>query len=183
MRELSLNVMDIVQNSISAKATLITVVVVEDTAADTMKIVITDNGCGMSKDQVANVQNPFYTTRTTRPVGMGIPLFKMAAEMTGGSISIQSSLGKGTCTRAIFRTKHIDMVPLGNINETILLLIVSNPDIDFIYRRIRDGRSFTLSTRELRKILDGIPFNHPDVIGWMRAYLTEGQAELIDHPV
>lgn len=178
MRELSLNIMDIAQNSISAQASLITITVDEDSAAGTLEIAVADNGCGMTEEQVANVQSPFYTTRTTRPVGLGIPLFKMAAEMTGGDFSIQSAQGEGTCTRAKFRTAHIDMTPLGNINETILLLIIGHPELDFVYCRALDGKSFTADTRELRAVLGDVPFNHPDVTAWLKEYLAEGQASL-----
>ena len=121
MRELSLNVMDIVQNSISAGATVIKISVLEE--AQKLTIVVTDNGKGMSKEQVCKVIDPFFTTRTTRKVGMGIPLFKMEAEMTGGSFEIESDLNQGTKVTATFITTHLDMLPLGDINATVWLLI------------------------------------------------------------
>lgn len=186
MRELSLNVLDVVQNSISAKASLIAVTVEENTAEGTLRIAIEDNGGGMSPEQLERVQSPFYTTRTTRPVGLGVPFFKMASEMTGGEFSIRSQPGKGTVVSAGFRTGHIDMTPLGNMNETMLLLITCNPDINFVYRRARDERdcgegerSFTLDTRELREILgEDVALNAPDVVAWIRDFLDERQAAL-----
>ena len=112
MRELALNVMDVAQNSISAGATLITLTVEEESAADRLSITLEDNGCGMTEEQVRSVVDPFYTTRTTRKVGLGVPLFKMEAEMTGGSFSIRSQKGRGTILTAIFVPSHVDMIPL-----------------------------------------------------------------------
>ena len=113
MRELSLNVMDIAQNSISAGASLITIAVVEDQRADTLSISVEDNGKGMSPETVQRVIDPFYTTRTTRSVGLGVPLFKMEAEMTGGSFHIDSQLGVGTTLTAVFKPSSVDMIPSG----------------------------------------------------------------------
>lgn len=185
MRELSLNVMDIVQNSISAGASLITVTVDEDLAADTMSISICDNGRGMTPEQVAHVTDPFFTTRTTRSVGLGVPLFKMEAEMTGGSFEIQSTVGVGTTTTAVFKPSSVDMIPLGDINSTIQLLVSCNPNLDFIFRRRRldeDGeeRKFDLKTTELRQVLgNDVPLDAPDVVVWIKDYLTENTAELL----
>lgn len=179
MRELSLNVMDVVQNSIVAGAALITIAVEQDTAAHLLAIAIEDNGCGMTAEQVERVQSPFYTTRTTRDVGLGIPLFKMASEMTGGGFSIESTKDVGTVVRARFKTDHIDMTPLGDMNETVLLLVSCNPNIDFVYRKVLDERTFTLDTRELREVLGGdVALNNPDVVAWIRGYLAEQEEEL-----
>ena len=139
MRELSLNVLDIAQNSISANASLIEIEVLEDTAKKELVIGIYDNGRGMTPEQVRNVQDPFFTTRTTRKVGMGIPLFKMAAEMTGGEFSIDSAVGKGTRVSALFRTDHVDFTPLGDIDSTVVTLVTMNTQIDFAYTLKVDG--------------------------------------------
>ncbi|MGI6403648.1 MAG: ATP-binding protein [Oscillospiraceae bacterium] len=180
MRELSLHVMDITQNSISAGASLIDIAVEENTEANTLSIRIEDNGKGMSVQQVEQVQDPFYTTRTTRKVGLGIPFFRMAAQMTGGNLSIRSQQGVGTWVEATFFTDHIDMVPLGNMQETILLLILTNPHLDFTYTRTRNKASFTLDTRKLREILgEGIPLNDPQVVAWLKDYLAQGEAEVL----
>ena len=129
MRELALNVMDVAQNSISAGATLITLTVEEESAADRLSITLEDNGCGMTEEQVRSVVDPFYTTRTTRKVGLGVPLFKMEAEMTGGSFSIRSQKGRGTILTAIFVPSHVDMIPLGDISGTVRLLVTCNPTL------------------------------------------------------
>ena len=185
MRELSLNVMDIAQNSISAGASLITIAVEEDRPGDTLSITISDNGKGMSPEQVEHVTDPFFTTRTTRSVGLGVPLFKMEAEMTGGSFSIQSKLGEGTTTAAVFKPSSVDMIPLGDINDTINMLVMMNPQLDFVYtRKLRpetgEEREFALRTTELREVLgEDVPLNAPDVTLWVKEYLAENTAELL----
>lgn len=180
MRELSLNIMDIAQNSIAAGATRIRIAVERETGAETLSITVEDNGRGMTPEQVEQVRSPFYTTRTTRPVGLGIPLFRMAAEQTGGQLAIRSKEGEGTVVRAEFHTGHIDMTPLGDVAETILLLVSCNPSLDFIYHAARDGRSFTLDTREMRDILgEEVSLGNPDVVAWLREYLSEGEQSLV----
>jgi hypothetical protein len=180
MRELSLNVMDIAQNSISAGAKLIAIDIFEDSKADSMIILISDNGCGMTAEQTAGVTDPFFTTRTTRKVGLGIPLFKMEAEMTGGEFEIVSEKGIGTTVTAKFVPSHVDMIPLGDINSTVLLLVTCNDDRDFVFRHRIDLREFTLDTRELRSVLEnGTALSSPDVAEWMKGYLSE-QTQLIE---
>lgn len=179
MRELSLNVMDIVQNSISANATLIKIIITEDTDTNLLSIEIKDNGKGMTTEQVKNVQDPFYTTRKTRKVGLGVPLFKMAALQTEGSFNITSQIGSGTIVTAVFNTSHVDMTPLGDINDTISLLIHCNPNIDFIFNHTVNGKGFTLNTCEIRDVLGSdVPLNSPDVAGWIRDYLKEGNESI-----
>ena len=173
MRELSLNVMDVAQNSVRAEASLVYITVEESDRDDFLKITISDNGCGMTDEQVQQVTDPFFTTRTTRKVGLGVPLFKMSAEQTGGSFNIQSEVGKGTKTSAGYVKSHVDMTPLGDINSTVSILIRCNPDIDFVYTRSTDKGSFTLDTRELREVLQGVSLDTPDVIEWIEQFLEE----------
>ena len=132
MQELSLNVLDIAQNSIRAGASLIAITVTERRADALLEISIADNGCGMSREQVDRVMDPFFTTRTTRKVGLGVPFFKMSAEATGGDFSIVSELGAGTTTTARYHTDHLDMLPIGDMNATILSLITMNPSTPLI---------------------------------------------------
>lgn len=174
MRELSLNVMDVAQNSVTAKATLITLVINESDKNDFLDISLSDNGCGMTAEQVQNVIDPFFTTRTTRKVGLGIPLFKMAAEQTGGTFDIKSQKDVGTTLSAHFVKSSVDMTPLGDINSTVKILIQCNPDIDFVFTHSTDLDSFTLDTRQLREILgEDVPLNTPDVLTWIDGYLEE----------
>lgn len=179
MRELSLNVMDIVQNSVRAGADLIKISVLEDTCGDTLTISVTDNGSGMDEVQLKNVTDPFFTTRTTRDIGLGVPLFKMAAEQTGGSFEIMSKPNGGTSLSAVFKPSSVDMTPLGDINSTVSILVRCNPNLDFIYRRTFSSLSFTLDTRELKEALGGeVSLDSPDVMQWIDEYLKE-QTDLI----
>ena len=179
MRELSLNVLDIAQNSISAGAKLIEIDIREDTAKRLLTIRIADDGCGMTREKLKSVIDPFYTTRTTRKVGMGVPLFRMAAEMTGGALSIESTVGKGTCVTAWFTLGHIDLAPLGDMSATVAGLIQGSPDIDFVYTVQADGEQFAADTRELRAVLDGVPLSEPSVALWLREYLAENTEQLL----
>lgn len=176
MREISLNILDIAQNSISAKATLIEIELSEQSNILTVKIA--DNGKGMSPEQLEQVRDPFFTTRTTRKVGMGIPLFKMAAEMTGGSFDIKSTLGKGTTVTAVFRTDSIDFTPVGDMAATMCSLISMNTEIDFVYRRVIGEREFTLDTRQMREILGEVPLSSPEVTEFITDFICENTTEI-----
>lgn len=165
--------MDVAQNSVRAKASLVEITVEESDKNDFLAVTVSDNGCGMTEEQVQQVTDPFFTTRTTRRVGLGVPLFKMSAEQTGGSFEIQSQLGRGTRTQARYVKSHVDMTPLGDINSTISILIRCNPDIDFVYTRTTDRGTFTLDTRELREVLQDVRLDTPDVVEWIEQFLEE----------
>ena len=179
MRELSLNILDIAQNSISAGASLTEIVVNENTKAKTLLIGIYDNGCGMTEEQVKSVIDPFFTTRTTRKVGMGIPLFKMSCEQTGGKFTIESEKGVGTKINALYKTDSIDFTPLGDIASTIVTIVSMNADKEFLYRRVLDDKEFIFSTVEIKKILDGVPLSESPVMNWIEEYLNEQYNELL----
>jgi len=177
MTEISLNILDVAENSTRAGASLVTILIDISTADGTLKVVIADNGCGMTQEQVAKVTDPFFTTRTTRKVGLGVPFFKMAAESSGGSFDIVSELGVGTTVTAVFGLTNIDRMPLGDISSTIHNLIVYHPESDFYYRYTVNDRSFYLDTREMREILGGIPFDVPEVSVYISEYLKENKRE------
>lgn len=174
MKELSLHILDIAQNSVKANATLIQIMIEENTAADTLRITVTDNGCGMDKDLLQRVRDPFTTTRTTRKVGMGIPLLEAAAVGCDGSLEIQSQPGVGTTLCAVFGLSHIDRAPVGDMPGTMNVLVSGSPQLDFVYTHTVDGTSFTFDTREIRAELDGVPLNEPEVAAWIQAYIQEG---------
>lgn len=178
MQELSLNILDIAQNSIRANASMIEISIEKQLSSDQMTIRIDDNGCGMTAQQVQAVENPFFTTRTTRPVGLGVPLFKMSAEMTGGSFKIESTVDVGTKVTAIYGLSHIDLMPLGDMTATMITLIGMNPSIDFIYSYKLNEQSFCLDTREVRELLEGIALDQPEVLAWITEYLNENTAEI-----
>ena len=180
MRELSLNVLDIAQNSVSAKASLIEIELIENSKTNDLLIGVYDNGKGMTKEQVESVRDPFFTTRTTRKVGMGIPLFKFAAEMTGGSLEIESEVGVGTRVRAYFKTDHLDFTPIGDMTSTMISLITMNLHIDFLYRRKLDDREFTVDTRQLKEILGDVPLNEPSIAMWITQYINENTKQLME---
>ena len=180
MRELSLNILDIAQNSISAGASLTEIVINENTKENTLLIGIYDNGCGMTEEQVKSVIDPFFTTRTTRKVGMGIPLFKMSCEQTGGKFTIESQKGVGTKINALYRTDSVDFTPLGDIAATIVTIVSMNSDKEFLYKRVLDDKEFIFSTIEIKKILDGVPLSEPSVMSWIEQYINEQTNELIN---
>ena len=150
MPEISLNILDVAENSVRAEASLVEITVSVQPEEDTLTVVIRDDGCGMTKEQAARVQDPFFTTRTTRKVGLGVPFFKQAAESTGGSFRIDSEKGKGTTVKAVFGLSHIDRMPLGDISATVQTLIVFNEHIDFRYTYEYEAKSFVLDTIEMR---------------------------------
>ena len=180
MRELSLNILDVAQNSVSAGATRIEIDVLENTGTHILTVRIADDGRGMDEQTVRRLPDPFFTTRTTRKVGMGIPLFKMAAEMTGGTFLIESEPGRGTTVTATFRTDSVDCTPLGDVESSICALATMNEQIDIVYTRAADGRKFVFSSAEIKAMLDGVPLNEPSVMTWLSEYLKENAAALGD---
>ena len=174
MPELSLNILDVAQNSVTAGAALIQISILGDTPSDRLTIRIEDNGCGMTEEQVRNVTDPFFTSRKTRKVGLGIPFFKMAAELTDGSFCIESQVGVGTVTTALFGLSSINRMPLGNIADTMSVLIGPNPTIDFVLIIEQDGRGFTMDTRSFREVLGpDIPLSEPQVLQYIEGYIQE----------
>ena len=180
MRELSLNVLDIAQNSISAGALLVEIEVIEDSVNHELLIGIYDDGKGMTPEQLESVRDPFFTTRTTRKVGMGIPLFKFAAEMTGGRLEMESEVGVGTKVRAYFKTDHLDFTPIGDMTSTIITLVTMNLHMDFIYRRKLNSDEFTVDTRQLKEILGDVPLNEPSIAMWIQQYINENTKQLME---
>ncbi len=178
MKELSLHILDIMQNSIVAGATLVELDLVEDSEEDVLKFTITDNGCGMPEEMVQAVISPFTTSRTTRKVGLGIPLLKAAAEQTGGGIRLSSKVGEGTVIEATFGYSHIDRQPLGSMAETMLGLITSYETIDFVYHHRVNQEEYALDTREMRQMLGNVSFTEPAVMLWLSEFLKENEAAL-----
>lgn len=176
MEDLSLHILDIAENSIGAGATVITISIIEDTRSGLLTVEIKDNGKGIPEELIEKVLDPFYTSRTTRKVGLGLPLFAQSAKETGGDISIRSHKDTGTVVRAHFKQGHIDMKPLGNIAETIVILITGNPDIDFFFSYRKNKKHFTFDTRQVKKELEGVPINSPLVLSPIRQYLIESIA-------
>lgn len=173
MRELSLNILDVAENSLKAGADTIKIDVEFLREENKLTVRVSDNGCGMTGEQIKHVTDPFYTTRTTRKVGLGVPLFKMAAEMSGGSFEISSVVNEGTSLTAIFKTDNVDFVPLGDIASTVELLCVSNPDVNIAFTESDENDTFSFESQKIRDILGDVPMDAPEVRKWIREYLTE----------
>lgn len=173
MKELSLHILDIVQNSITAGSSLIEVNVEENKNTDRYIITIIDNGKGMDEEVMKNVTDPFYTTRTTRKVGVGISLFKQNAEQSGGNFSIESKIGEGTKVQAVFQLSNIDRPIMGDIAGTMTLLIGANPGIRFIYTHKTEVGDFEFDTSEVVEELEDVPISHPDILKMLKELINE----------
>lgn len=179
MKELSLNILDIAQNSLKAGAKNVGISLCEDDN-HVLTMTITDDGCGMSEEMVKNVIDPFCTTRTTRKVGLGIPLLKLAAEQTGGGVSITSRPegtypdDHGTEVQATFHTDSIDFTPIGDVISTLIVLLQGNPDVDFLFKHSTPKGEVVLDTREMREVLgEDISLADYEILEWVRTYLEE----------
>lgn len=173
MRELALNILDIAENSLAAGAKHIEIGLTADFSADTMRITVADDGCGMDEETLKKVTDPFTTSRKTRSVGMGLPLFKYSAESAGGNFSISSEKGKGTKVSAEYRIGHIDRMPLGDFGGVVLQMVTMNPQVDFTVRVDCGGKSGVLDTREVKEILGDIPLNAPEIRAFLKDYISE----------
>ncbi|MDL2320486.1 ATP-binding protein [Alistipes sp. OttesenSCG-928-B03] len=178
MNDLSLHIIDIMQNSVAAGATLVTLTVEEDIPADLMRIAIGDNGRGMTPEQVARLDDPFFTSRTTRRVGMGIPLFRQTAEQSGGGLEVVSEPGCGTTVTATFSHSNIDRPPLGDLANSFILTVAASPDIDYVLRYAYNGREYVFDTREVKEALDGLPLNDPQIVTLLDGMIETNIAEL-----
>ncbi len=173
MKELSLHLLDIVQNSVRAKATEVEIIINENLAENILEMIIKDNGKGMPKDLIEQIKNPFATTRTTRKVGLGIPLLLEACQRCDGDLNIESEEGVGTTLRAHFKHNHIDRAPMGDVVNTITMLILSSWQIRYIFTYSINDKDFTMDTKEVEEILQGVPINDLTVIKWLEDYLKE----------
>jgi anti-sigma regulatory factor (Ser/Thr protein kinase) len=173
VRELALHVLDVMENSVEAGATIVALNIEEDSVRDTLTITVTDNGRGMTRETVAKVLDPFFTTRTTRHVGLGLPLFAAAAQRCKGALGIESKPGAGTKVTASFQRSHLDRAPLGDVGASVLAVILSEHPVDVQYRHTVDGRRFEFDTVEIRKELADVPLTHPRVRDWLEGALDE----------
>lgn len=183
MKDISLHVLDLSENSVSAGASLVTISIIEETETDRLTLSIEDDGRGMDKEFLEKVMDPFVTTRTSRKVGLGIPLMQAACRRCEGDLVIESEKNVGTKLTATFKRSHIDRAPLGNMAETMVSLVLagSNQDriIDFVYRHVIDTEEFCMDTREIRKALGNeVSLGEPDVLMWIKDFINEGLENL-----
>ena len=179
MNDLSLHILDVAQNSVAAGATRISIKLSDD-ACGIRRLSIADNGCGMSAEVLAQATSPFFTSRTTRRIGLGIPLLKMAAEMTGGFLTLESEEGKGTVLTACFDLSHIDCPPLGDIGSTVMLLVQGSPDIQFVYHRQTPHSVFLLDTDTLRGEQNGIQPYYPKNLAFIARLVNINEKEHVE---
>lgn len=178
MQELSLHILDLIQNGLEAGANEISLDICEDTDQDILSIRVTDNGRGMDAAMAASVRSPFVTSRTTRKVGLGLPLIDMTTQQCGGSLSIESCPGIGTKVEANYCFSHIDRPPLGNMANTLKILFAVNPNVHITYRHRVDHAEFSMDSWEIGEALGDVPLTHPDVLDWLAGYIGEGLRKL-----
>jgi hypothetical protein len=163
MKDLSLHILDIANNSIRAGASLVTLAITENTDDDTLIICITDDGCGMTEEELKMASDPFFTSRKTRKVGLGIPLFKQNAEQTGGWLKLQSTKGKGTRIEAMFRLSHLDRPPMGDLASVFVLLMAGTQGVEFELNYATPVGKYSISSVEIKDILDDVPLTEIEV--------------------
>jgi anti-sigma regulatory factor (Ser/Thr protein kinase) len=168
MQDLSLHILDIAENSITAGASEIKIKIIEDSRDNVLSIEISDNGKGMDEETIKKVYDPFFTTKECKRTGLGIPLLAQSARECNGDMDIKTGKGKGTTITVSFQYNHIDRKPLGNIRDTIIVLIASHPEIDFIFEHRRNDSLYSLNISEIRQELDGVPMSSPDVIKFIK---------------
>ena len=178
MRELSLHLLDIAENGVSAGAQNMTITIVEDLRTDRLKMAVEDDGRGMDAAMVEQVTNPFTTTRTTRKVGLGIPLLKLAAEMCDGGLTVESTPGVGTMVNVDFQRSHIDRMPLGDVVGTMLALLVGWPQVHWVLRYRVDDEEFVFDDAPIKEELGDLPLSDPEVLKFLRGALHEGIADV-----
>ena len=178
MEDLSLHVLDIVENSVKAGASLVTIGIDEDRQRDRLTLTIADDGSGMEAETLSRVTDPFYTTRTTRRVGLGLPFLKAAASAAEGDMVIRSRPGAGTEVEAFFGYLHIDRPPIGKMADTMAALVACHPDIDFLYRHRVGSVEYVLDTSKMRQMLGAVPLDTPAVVDWVRTDVAEGLDEI-----
>ncbi|MCF8303991.1 MAG: ATP-binding protein [Bacteroidales bacterium] len=184
MKDLSMHILDIAQNSITADASLIQIAIHEDMEKNSYEIVIADDGKGMTKEICDRVTDPYFTTRTTRKVGIGLSLLRQNAEQTGGHIDIHSEPGKGTKVRSIFTYDHIDRPALGDISGTIITLVAANPEIDLIYTHTAQNGKYCFDTREIKAALEDMKISNPKIRQYLHEMIEENLTEINpDQPV
>jgi anti-sigma regulatory factor (Ser/Thr protein kinase) len=178
VRELSLHILDALENSLEAGASQVTLIIEEDLAADRLTFTITDNGRGMDAETMKKVLDPFFTTRTTRHVGLGLPLFAAAARRCNGDLTVESGVGKGTMVRATFQHSHIDRAPLGDVQSSLLSFLLAERPVDLHYVHRVNTRQFEFDTADIRAELGNVPLSHPAVREWLSEFIAEGEREI-----
>jgi len=178
LEDLSIHILDIVENAIAAQTKKIDILIMEEPKKDRLVIEIKDDGIGMDEEVSQKAIDPFFTTRTSRRVGLGLSLMAQAAQEAGGMLRIESELGKGTKVTATFQYHHIDRKPLGSMVETMTTLLLGNPELDISYTHQKEGKSYVLKSQGLKERFKDRSLTDPEVIQWLRKHLKEGLAQI-----
>jgi anti-sigma regulatory factor (Ser/Thr protein kinase) len=179
LKELSLHILDIAENSVNAGASTVVITVAENIKKDILTITIKDNGKGMDAETAKHVTDPFITSRTTRKVGLGLPFLKEAAEDCQGGLEIRSQLGVGTEIEVKFQRSHIDRMPLGDLQTTFLNLLIGYPKVHWIFNYQVDEKRFTLDDQPIKEILVDVPLSEPSVINYLKEEISAGIKEVV----
>ncbi len=182
MEDLSLHVLDIAENSIDAGARAIDILVKEDVGNDLLLLEIRDDGVGIGRENIGRLTDPFYTTRSTRLVGLGLPLLEEAAKAANGSLKVASIPGQGTTVTATFQLSHIDRKPIGQMPDTVMTLVAAQPEIDISYRHECDGRTVSFCSRDFKRRFGNVPVNSPEMLHAIRRHLRTEERRLKHHP-
>lgn len=174
MRDLAQHITDLFENSVRARARRVTIEIDQQQMTDTLMLRVTDDGCGMPPEVIARVTDPFFTSRTYRRVGLGLPLLEASARRCDGRLVVESEAGRGTVVEATFRLSHIDIPPLGDLGTTLICAVVGHPELEVLYRHAIDGRVFELDSAAIRSGLGGVSLSHPFVIRWLERHISEG---------
>ena len=183
MKDIALHLLDLAENSISAHAKTVRIGVSEDFRANLLTASVEDDGDGMTDEVAKQVVDPFYTSRTERKVGLGIPLFKASAEACHGAMKISSRPGSGTKVEANFQHSHIDRMPLGDLPATFLMLVLTHPEVHWVFKYAFTppykgaARTFEFDDQPVKDALQDVPLTHPDVIAFIRSSLEDGIAQ------
>jgi anti-sigma regulatory factor (Ser/Thr protein kinase) len=180
MLELSLHILDLLENSLEAGATRIELIINEELSADRLTVEVSDDGCGMDEETLVRALDPFFTTRTTRRVGLGLPLFSAAAELCNGELRVESQVGRGTKVTVTFQHSHIDRAPLGDIQSTLMALLLAERPVDLHYLHRINGRAFEFDTAEIRKALGDVALSHLAARRWLLEFIGRGERELLE---
>ena len=178
MLELAAHILDIAENSVRAGAKLVNITIIEDDKKNLLSIEINDDGHGMTEEEIVKALDPFYTTKKVRRVGLGLPLLAEAAKRAGGDLHLKSVKDKGTKLKVTFQLDHLDRQPMGNITTTIRNLIAGNSFVDFLYKHRHNDRRFSLDTRTIRKEIDDLPINHPEILKYIRDVIDDGLEDI-----
>ncbi len=178
MRDLAQHITDLVENATRAGANVVSVEVEQRTSSDRLLLRVMDNGSGMDPDTAARAVDPFFTSRTCRRVGLGLPLLSASAERCEGRLDVRSRQGQGTTVEATFRLSHIDTPPLGDLGATLMCAVLGHPEANIHYRHSSDDGVFELDTATIRAELGDVPLSHPSVLRWLETYVTEGLATI-----